>query len=165
MPTSKISGLVSELPEWQLLHEFSKTCVACSSVSGSGSFFRAVEIPGKPEHNWIWSAQGVVDMHRPERWGYVKFSKDASVPLVPDFSAPARNVLHDVYYAQRAFRKMNGKWAKSLGELGAKIGQEAGDVSFKVTDGGWEASVSITTPGGARRVSINHESRVQEERK
>lgn len=123
------------------------------------------KIPGKPEHNWIWSAQGVVDMHRPERWGYVQFSTDASVPLVPDVSASPRNVLHDVYYAQRAFRKKNGQWAKSLAELGAKIGQEAGDVSFKVTDGGWEASVSITTPGGARRVSINHDSRVQEERK
>ena len=27
-----------------------------------------------PEDNWVWSPQGVIDMHRPERWGYVQFS-------------------------------------------------------------------------------------------
>ena len=25
------------------------------------------------EHNWVWSPQGVVDMHLPERWGTVQF--------------------------------------------------------------------------------------------
>ena len=30
--------------------------------------------PG-PEDNWVWSPQGVIDMHRPERWGYVRFSR------------------------------------------------------------------------------------------
>ena len=30
------------------------------------------KLPGK-EDNWVWSPQGVVDMHRPETWGYVKF--------------------------------------------------------------------------------------------
>jgi hypothetical protein len=30
---------------------------------------------GRPraEHNWVWSPQGMVDMHRPERWGFVEF--------------------------------------------------------------------------------------------
>jgi len=31
--------------------------------------------PGSREDNWVWSPQGVVDMHRPERWGYVVFEK------------------------------------------------------------------------------------------
>ena len=26
------------------------------------------------EDNWVWSPQGVIDMHRPEKWGYVQFS-------------------------------------------------------------------------------------------
>jgi hypothetical protein len=30
------------------------------------------KLPGR-EDNWVWSAQGVVDMHRPEMWGWVKF--------------------------------------------------------------------------------------------
>lgn len=29
--------------------------------------------PGSHEDNWVWSPQGVIDMHRPERWGYVVF--------------------------------------------------------------------------------------------
>ena len=27
----------------------------------------------KPEDNWVWSPQGVIDMHRPEKWGYIEF--------------------------------------------------------------------------------------------
>ena len=30
---------------------------------------------GSREDNWVWSPQGVVDMHRPERWGYVVFEE------------------------------------------------------------------------------------------
>jgi hypothetical protein len=26
-----------------------------------------------PEYNWVWSPQGVIDMHIPEKWGYLKF--------------------------------------------------------------------------------------------
>lgn len=25
------------------------------------------------EYNWVWSPQGVIDMHRPEKWGYLEF--------------------------------------------------------------------------------------------
>ena len=27
-----------------------------------------------PENNWVWSPQGAIAMHMPERWGYVQFS-------------------------------------------------------------------------------------------
>lgn len=30
--------------------------------------------PNTPEDNWVWSPQGVVDMHQPEKWGYVEFT-------------------------------------------------------------------------------------------
>lgn len=26
-----------------------------------------------PEHNWVWSPQGVINMHVPDKWGFVKF--------------------------------------------------------------------------------------------
>lgn len=29
--------------------------------------------PDTPEHNWVWSPQGVIDMHQPEQWGFVTF--------------------------------------------------------------------------------------------
>jgi hypothetical protein len=31
------------------------------------------KIEGRKEHNWTWSPQGVVDMHIPDRWGWVTF--------------------------------------------------------------------------------------------
>ncbi len=36
-----------------------------------GGRYRKVE--GRAEHNWVWSPQGVVDMHQPERWGWFDF--------------------------------------------------------------------------------------------
>jgi len=33
------------------------------------------------EDNWVWSPTGVVDMHRPERWGYLVFR--SSTPTIP----------------------------------------------------------------------------------
>ena len=49
------------------------------------------KIKGRPEHNWVWSPQGVIDMHRPERWGYLQFStaKAGSAAFRPD---PERQV-------------------------------------------------------------------------
>lgn len=31
------------------------------------------KVPGLPEDNWVWSPQGLIDMHVPEMWGYVRF--------------------------------------------------------------------------------------------
>jgi hypothetical protein len=31
------------------------------------------KVPGKPEDNWVWSPQGLINMHVPDRWGYVQF--------------------------------------------------------------------------------------------
>jgi hypothetical protein len=33
-----------------------------------------VKVPGEKEDNWVWSPQGLVDMHVPEHWGYVHFA-------------------------------------------------------------------------------------------
>ena len=49
------------------------------------------------EDNWVWSPQHVVDMHRPEMWGFVQFSEQASgrPSFVPDASWPARAIAID----------------------------------------------------------------------
>jgi hypothetical protein len=75
--------------------------------------------PGAKENNWVWSPQNVVDMHRPERWGYVQFSSRSSgpVPFVPNPDQPSLDFLHASYYAQREFRKTHGRWATTFQEL------------------------------------------------
>jgi hypothetical protein len=43
---------------------------------------RYVKVEGAKEDNWVWSPQGVVNMHVPEHWGYVRFSSEAAAPAV-----------------------------------------------------------------------------------
>lgn len=45
------------------------------------NFSRVEWTAGKPkEDNWVWSPQGVIDMHVPARWGYLHFS-DRTAPM------------------------------------------------------------------------------------
>ena len=43
-----------------------------------GRYSRKKDDNGKfmPEYNWVWSPQGVINMHEPEHWGYVYFSSE-----------------------------------------------------------------------------------------
>lgn len=34
---------------------------------------RYQRVPNTKEDNWVWSPQGVIDMHRPQHWGRVRF--------------------------------------------------------------------------------------------
>lgn len=36
------------------------------------------KVANTKEDNWVWSPQGVIDMHRPEMWGIVRFSQPKS---------------------------------------------------------------------------------------
>lgn len=44
----------------------------------NGKYSRKKDATGKylPEYNWVWSPQEVINMHEPERWGYVFFSSE-----------------------------------------------------------------------------------------
>lgn len=74
-----------------------------------------------PEHNWTWSAQGIVNMHYPEMWGYMQFSTRpvGSKPVQFMFvGGDAERVwLRKVYYAQRLFKGENQGFSDSLDEL------------------------------------------------
>lgn len=43
-----------------------------------GRYSRKKDTKGNylPEYNWVWSPQGVINMHEPEHWGYVFFSSE-----------------------------------------------------------------------------------------
>lgn len=82
------------------------------------------KIPGKPEYNWVWSPQGLIAMHYPERWAYLFFS-DRPVDSYPvSFQIPAREgvreALRQIYYIQKQYFMDNGRYARSLRSLGAK---------------------------------------------
>ena len=76
-----------------------------------------------PEDNWVWSPQGAVDMHMPERWGYVQFSNveagQASEPFVEDPNERVKWALRRLYYRQRLARETRGEYAATLDALHA----------------------------------------------
>jgi hypothetical protein len=78
---------------------------------------------GKPfaEDNWVWSAQGAVNMHMPERWGFVQFSAapagEAATVFVEDRNDRVKWALRRVYYRQREYRATHNRYAADLASL------------------------------------------------
>ena len=124
------------------------------------------KVAGRKEDNWVWSPQGVIDMHQPERWGYVQFStgRPGARTFRPDPEGPARHALHQVYHAQRAYHKKHRRWAASLAGLDLPALRHARFVDgpvLQTTDDLFQASVTVRVPDGPpRRVSIRQDSRV-----
>jgi hypothetical protein len=77
-----------------------------------------------PENNWVWSPQGTINMHMPERWGLVQFSRvtagAATETVADDPNERVRWALRRLYYRQRDYRATNGRYAPTLDILGAK---------------------------------------------
>ena len=124
---------------------------------------------GTREDNWVWSPQGVVDMHRPEHWGYVQFSTEAAgtTPFLPDPTAGVRRQLMQVYYLQRAYRKEHGRYAAQWSELGEDCQDSSGigPLSLETTAVGFVAGATVTLPDGSwERWWVQQDSRIWTER-
>lgn len=72
------------------------------------------------EDNWVWSPQGAIAMHLPEKWGFVQFSAESTRTPKP-FKVPidwaVRSAAMDLYYAQHAFMSSNGTFSTDLAVL------------------------------------------------
>jgi len=79
---------------------------------------------GKPldEENWVWSPQGLINMHYPEMWGFVQFSgRPAGGERETFVLRPEERVkwaLRRIYYAQRTYRNQHGEFCADLARLG-----------------------------------------------
>jgi hypothetical protein len=124
----------------------------------AGGFHEIVDgvyqkVKGKSEDNWVWSPQWVVNMHRPELWGYVQFSskKPGKTKFQMDRSWDVRDMLHEVYYAQKAFHDSNKQWAQSLNQLHllapVLVAQQHG-LSLQSTSDGFVATMPLKLPSG-----------------
>jgi hypothetical protein len=123
------------------------------------------KVPKMSEDNWVWSPQHVIDMHRPERWGYLQFSTapPGKATFRPDPAGPARHQLHRIYYAQQAYRKAHGNWAAALEKLGlgGLADSPLGPFRLETTSGCFEAS-ALVRQGEAkpRRWHIGADARI-----
>lgn len=120
------------------------------------------------EDNWVWSPQGVIDMHRPETWGYAQFStisaSDAAKrPVTPkaDPTAAARRALSEIYYAQREHRERHGEYsAAALDSILRRPGFPfASSVQSAFKKDEFWAGITLTLDDGSQRfVEIRQDS-------
>jgi hypothetical protein len=116
-----------------------------------------------PEDNWVWSPQGAIDMHMPERWGYVQFSGRTAGGAVEAFTTdPDEAVtwaLRRLYYRQRRYFSTHQRYAATpaaLGGVGTPVAGLPTGLVMQTTAGLYE----ITAPGsGGSVVHINQEGR------
>ena len=161
-PSVKSKGWSVELAfPWKVLAEYAN----CSAPPKHGDQWRVnfsrvewdieikegkvSKIPNRPEHNWVWSPQGAIDMHRPERWGSVQFSTDApgKSGFRRDPAEPVRDALMQIYHAQRTFHAKNKRWAASLAELGETVPAlfgVRGPIEIVLTSEGYTATAHFT---------------------
>ncbi|MGI9173965.1 MAG: carbohydrate-binding family 9-like protein [Rhodothermales bacterium] len=103
-----------------------------------------------PEDNWVWSPQGVINMHVPERWGYVQFaaatSGAAEEAFVADSNERVKWALRRLYYRQRDYYETHDQYATSLSDLGGEDVAVEG-LDFQPTMQATENLYEITAPG------------------
>ena len=118
-----------------------------------------------PEDNWIWSAQGIVNMHYPEFWGFLAFRGDRMEGFRPHPDEARKWLLRQVYYAERAVFAETGCFSESLDRLAAVcpgLGASGSDRGLpmpvvETTRGSFLAT--IPSADGRHHLTINEEGR------
>lgn len=74
-----------------------------------------------PEYNWVWSPQGVINMHVPEKWGFLQFSKLPVAKGKVDFILPQAEKMkilaREVYEMQLQHRRKYKRYAADTTQL------------------------------------------------
>jgi len=80
-------------------------------INVNGTYWKNPEYNGIDPDNWVWSPQGVVNMHLPEMWGYLQFSTDPvnTTQYSYDPNWCARQALMNLYYAETAYNSQNNQ--------------------------------------------------------
>ena len=109
--------------QWRI--NFSR--VEWQTVVESGHYVKVLNFQtGKPlrEDNWVWSPQGVINMHCPETWGFVQFSDlvagKGKEPFRSNPEEKVKDELRELYFAQRKYHSLYKRYAANLTEINLK---------------------------------------------
>lgn len=77
-----------------------------------------VKVPNRRENNWVWSPQHAINMHLPERWGFLVFGEFNHAPIDPLVATHwhIRTALAQAYYACVEFGAVNGYYTTNITE-------------------------------------------------
>ena len=118
--------------------------------------------PNAPEENWVWCPTGRVDMHMPERWGFLRFvdapagSRIAPEPISLD--AGAYKLLWAMFYAQQDNKAAHGRYLHRtrdfrLGEAEFAALPEGGEISVEATSSTF--LLGLTLPARGERYTVD----------
>ena len=117
-----------------------------------------------PEDNWVWSPTGVINMHYPELWGFVFFSKndsgtttDSDITYVIPKDEEIKWQLRTLYYAEHKYRDEHGHFTSDLSLL-ADINKESLTVTIEITKNSFEISCRNHT--GTKEITIFTDGKV-----
>ncbi|MEW6508243.1 MAG: carbohydrate-binding family 9-like protein [Bacteroidota bacterium] len=115
-----------------------------------------------PEDNWVWSPQGIVNMHYPEMWGYVQFVDEVvgttKKVFIENDDEIVKWFLRNLYYMQRIYFQNNAKFTEDLNSLGIELKQIKGYTmppKIECTASMFEAS--IFSVDGSKKISIRND--------
>lgn len=113
---------------------------------------------------WTWASQGTVNMHKPERYGYVQFTEETVGAGTASVTEPPNErvkwALRQLYYRQREYREAHGRYASDLSELNASEIATKG-LDFQPTLQATQSMYEITAPGATgTTVHIRHDGKV-----
>jgi len=129
--------------------------------------------PGLSENNWVWSPQHVINMHRPETWGYVQFTTrtapgDDKQPTraTLDKTSQERLLMSHLYYLQREYRREHQRYSQTLAPLIDQILRESKVSLEQVTIEADDSTFRMTVPavdmsGQTGHISITHDGRLR----
>ena len=121
---------------------------------------------GGPEENWVWTPTGKVDMHMPDRWGYLFFADEKVGTPEHTFALPYNASVYKLLWAM--FYVQQERYAKEKNYLRTEQDFFLTDAELKGLPQGAQISVeatrntyqiAITVPGEGRRYIINNEGR------
>ena len=117
------------------------------------------------EHNWVWTPQSAIDMHRPEHWGYVYFSKEdvlsESLPYQNGYASEYQ-FLHHLYRKQLELDRQYGSFSIDLmsGKFDFVVNNIAMNYSVTLTKLGFE--ITVTSANG-HELTINQDGYIATE--
>lgn len=122
--------------------------------------------PGQREENWVWQATGKIDMHMPDRWGFLYFSDKTVGQGKDEFSYPydmdAYRLIWAMFYEQQEYFSKENNYIRSvenffLTDTDLSSLPEDAEIDIEATSRTYLMSISL--PGRGERYTLNNEGR------
>lgn len=133
-------------------------------------YTKALDGAGKPmpPHYAVWTSQGLINMHMPERWGYTIFaqgqpSEKTNTEFVLPYPEKQREYLWLIYYKEKDWLKKNKVYTSALKDIGIPDSEIIIDgvknrIKLETTSRYFLATI---TDESGKSISINHDGYVQ----